>query len=109
MRNNHTIIMRRVYYSYAASIAEQPMLYVGLGLGGALALFGRVTHVASIFENLLATPVGNVPVFVFNAFANAIGQGEIGTVAVTAALFALSVFAWRHLSRVEFASRLQVA
>lgn len=100
MKNTHNHIMRRVYYSYALSYAEQPLLYVGLLLGGAVALFGRVTHVASITDNLLATPLGQVPTYVTNAFMAAVARGELGTVLVVltiAALSALTLYQLYHL------------
>jgi len=48
MKSIQSHIMRRVYMSYALSYTEQPMLYIGLVLGGVGALFGRFVHVASI-------------------------------------------------------------
>ena len=72
--------MRRVYLSYALSFTEQPLLWCGLILGGAIALFGRFTHVSSIIENVLATPLGNVPTYITNSFMSAIERGELGTV-----------------------------
>lgn len=102
-------IMRRVYYAYALSYTEQPMLYVGLLLGGAVALFGRWTHVASITENLLATPVGSVPGFVGEAFTLAVARGELGTVLVVLTMASLTAVALWQLSRLSFAPRLQVA
>lgn len=96
-------IMRRIYMSYALSYTEQPMLYIGLILGGAIALFGRFTHVASIVENLLATPLGNVPAFVSNSFMSAIERGELGTVLVVLTIASLTAVALFHLRNVRFA------
>lgn len=101
--------MRRVYTSYALSYTEQPMLYVGLILGGAVALFGRFTHVSSIVENLLATPVGNVPAFVSNSFMSAIARGELGTVLVVLTIASLTAVAVWQLSQVKVFHQLQTA
>ena len=102
-------IMRRVYMSYALSYTEQPLLYVGLLLGGSVALFGRFTHVAAIAENLLATPLGNVPSFVSSSFMGAIARGELGTVLVVLTIASLTSVALWQLSRVSLAPRIQLA
>lgn len=93
--------MRRVYASYALSFTEQPMLYIGLILGGAVALFGRFTHVAAITENLLATPVGSVPAFIANSFMAAVARGELGTVLVVLTIASLTSVAVWQLSRIR--------
>jgi len=109
MKSLQNKIMRRVYYSYALSYTQQPLLYVGLVLGGAVALFGRVTHVASIAENLLATPLGNVPSFVTSSFLSAIERGELGTVLVVLTIASLTAVAVWLLSRVQFVPRYSLA
>jgi hypothetical protein len=73
-------IMRRIYLSYALSYTEQPLLWCGLVLGGTVTLLGRWTHVASIVDNVLATPLGNVPTYLTNSFMSAIARGELATV-----------------------------
>jgi hypothetical protein len=75
-------IMRRVYYSYALSIATSSALWQGFLLGACIALFGRLTHVAAISHNFSSVPLKNAPEFVFNAFANALAGGEVLTVLV---------------------------
>lgn len=97
-------IMRRVYMSYALCYAEQPMLYVGLLLGGAVALFGRFTHVASIVDNTLATPLGAVPSYMMESFLAAIARGELGTVLVVLTIASLSAVSVWQLSQVRFVS-----
>lgn len=72
--------MRRIYLSYAISYTEQPLLWCGLVLGGTVALLGRWTHVASIIDNVLATPLGSVPTYLTNSFMSAIARGELATV-----------------------------
>lgn len=101
--------MRRIYFSYALSYVEQPLLYVGLLLGGAIALFGRWTHVSSITENLLATPLGQVPIYVSSSFMSAIARGELGTVLVVLAIASLSAFAWYQLYHAITSPRLRYA
>jgi hypothetical protein len=80
MPTTNSTIMRRVYLSYTLSYGEQPLLWCGLVLGGATALFGRWTHVASIAENVLATPLGSVPTYLVSSFMAAVAKGELGTV-----------------------------
>jgi hypothetical protein len=62
-------IMRRVYYAYGLSIAGHSMFWQGLVLGACVALFGRLTHVASLIDNFLSVPVGSVPTYVAGAFS----------------------------------------
>jgi len=101
--------MRRIYTSYALSYTEQPLLWAGLVLGGAVALLGRFTHVASIIDNTLATPLGNVPAYIMNSFMVAVARGELGTVLVILTIASMSaVVAWQ-LSRIHFGFRLKTA
>ena len=59
--NTKQIIMRRVYYSYVLSLLTSASFLQGCVFGGAVVLFGRLTHVAAIWNNLLAVPVGRLP------------------------------------------------
>ena len=86
-----TNIMRRVYYSYTLSFASEPMLWQGFVLGASIALFGRLTHVASIGRNFAHTSVENAPAFVFDSFANALAGGEVLTVLVSVFMVGLSL------------------
>jgi hypothetical protein len=86
----HKNIMRRVYLSYGLSLIEQPLLWCGLVLGGAVALLGRWTHVASIIDNTLATPLGQVPTYMINSFLAAVAHGELGTVLVILTIASVS-------------------
>lgn len=94
------LIMRRVYMSYALSYTEQPLLWCGLVLGGAVALLGRFTHVASVIENTLATPLGNVPAYVANSFMSAIARGELGTVLVILTIAVTTSVVLFHLAKL---------
>jgi hypothetical protein len=76
-------IMRRVYYAYTLAVASQPLFWQGMLLGACTALFGRLTHVASLVNNVLALPLGNVPRYAFDAVATALTHGEVFTVLVT--------------------------
>ena len=84
-------IMRRVYYAYTIAIASHTMFWQGIFLGACIALFGRLTHVASLIDNLLSVPVGSVPAYVGGAFTTAFTNGEILTVLVTAFMFVLAL------------------
>lgn len=109
MKSLQSKIMRRVYYAYALSYTQQSMLYVGLILGGAVALFGRFTHVSSIVDNLLATPLGNVPEFITSSFVSAIERGELGTVLVVLMIASLTAVAVRRLSQISIVARWKMA
>jgi len=109
MSNVSKSVMRRVYVSYALSFTEQPLLWVGLVLGGAVALLGRFTHVASIINNTLATPLGGVPTYIANSFMSAITRGELGTVLVVLTIASLTAVATWQLSRLRFNGWLKIA
>ncbi len=100
-------IMRRIYMSYALSYTEQPLLWVGLVLGGAVALLGRFTHVASIIDNTLATPLGGVPSYMVHSFTSAIARGELGTVLVILTIASMSAVVVWQLSRLRFGAMLR--
>ena len=84
-------IMRRVYYAYTLAITSHSMFWQGMLLGACVALFGRLTHVASLVENLLSVPVGNVPAYAFGAVGTALEHGEMLTVLVTAFMVVLAL------------------
>jgi hypothetical protein len=84
-------IMRRVYYAYTIAIASHTMFWQGMLLGACIALFGRLTHVASLIHNLLSVPVGSVPAYVGGAFSTAFSHGEMLTVLVTAFMLVLAL------------------
>lgn len=80
--NTQKIIMRRVYYSYFLSLLNGAF-FQGAVLSSSVLLFGQLTHVAAIYNNILAVPVGQLPGYVFRAFGNAATHGELLTVLVT--------------------------
>ncbi len=93
-------IMRRVYYSYALSIATASALWQGVLLGASIALFGRLTHVAAIYRNFAATKVENTPAFIWNSFEHALYNGEVTTVLVVLFMVGLTAKLLRRLARV---------
>ena len=101
--------MRRVYMSYAVSFVEQPLLWCGLVLGGAMALFGRWTHVASLIDNTLATPLGQIPSYMTNSLLAAIARGELGTVLVILTIASMSAVVVWQLAHVRLGYRLHMA
>jgi uncharacterized membrane protein len=109
MKTIQSTIMRRVYMSYALSYTEQPLLWAGLVMGGAVALLGRFTHVASIVDNTLATPVGSVPTYIMNSFLTAIARGELGTVLVILTIASMSAVVVWQLSRIHIGVVLKAA
>ena len=96
-----TTIMRRVFMSYVLSYTQQSLLWYGLVLGGSISLFGRFTHVASIVDNVLATPLGQVPNYMARSFLGAIMRGELGTVLVVLTIASLSAVVVYKLSKVR--------
>jgi hypothetical protein len=111
LKQNHLQkqIMRRVYISYGLSYVEQPLLWFGLVLGGALALLGRWTHISSIIDNTLSTPVGQVPTYITESFMSAIARGELGTVIVILTIASISAFVLWQFARIRISTTLRVA
>lgn len=64
-------IMYRVYLSFVLSIAEHRFFWGGFLFGAALALFGRLVHVAALAENLWSVPVLELPRYVVYIFEHA--------------------------------------
>lgn len=100
-----TTIMRRIYMSYAISFVEQPLLWCGVVLGGAVALFGRFTHVSSIIDNTLATPLGQVPSYLMYSFTAALERGELGTVLVVLTIASVSALIMWQLVHLPVVGR----
>ena len=105
----HKNIMRRVYLSYGLSFIEQPLLWCGLVLGGAVALLGRWTHVASVLDNTLAKPVVQMPTYMVDSFLAAVARGELGTVLVILTIASMSAAVVWQLAHLRFGRVLQVA
>ncbi len=90
-------LMRRVWYSYFISLVSQGSFVHGFLLGGSVALFGRLTHVAAITDNLLQLPLSSVPSYTWQTLSTALAGGEVLTALVTLLLVGLSVSALVHL------------
>ena len=90
LRAVHRRIMVRVWYSYLLSLVEQSTFIHGFVLGGLIALFGRLTHVAALTGNLLLVPVPALPKHIWDTVTGAISHGEVVTVMVTVCLAFLS-------------------
>jgi hypothetical protein len=90
-------IMLRVWYSYLWSLFARGGFVYGLTLGGAVALFGRLTHVAAITHNILEVPLGAVPSFAWQTITAALAGGEVLTVLVTLSMVTMSIGALREL------------
>lgn len=102
-------IMRRVYYSYTLNFVKEPMLWQGFALGACIALFGRLTHVASIAKNFSQTTFENAPHFIYSSFANALAGGEVLTVLVSVFMIGISVsFLTRALPRILLRNSFQI-
>lgn len=93
-------LMRRVWYSYALSLLSRVAFVHGFVLGGSVAMFGRLTHVAAITDNLLNVPPATLPSYAWQTVVAALSDGEVLTVLVTALLIGLSVAAVIRLGAV---------
>lgn len=102
-------LMRRVWYSYLISLLTQGSFVHGFLLGGSVALFGRLTHVAAITGNLLQLPLGSVPNYAWQTLSAALSGGEVLTALVTILLVGLSVSALVRLLAVISHHRHEMA
>jgi hypothetical protein len=76
-------IMRRVYYAFALRMGTQPVvLYTALLIASVYGL-SRVTHVASIINNIRGVQVGNLDNYILNTFMHT----EFWTLALIGLIF----------------------
>jgi hypothetical protein len=99
-------IMRRVYMSFLVSLAEHRFFWRGFLFGASLALFGRAAHVAAIADNLLATPLGDLPFHIVNAFAQAVQNGQFLAVVAVLLMATIGVSFVRAFLRSAAPARL---
>lgn len=102
-------ILLRVWYSYFLSLFVRGGFAYGLVLGGVVAAFGRLTHVAAISHNLLEVPVGSVPVYVWQSITTALAGGEVLTVLVTLSMVTMSMGALSQLRTLLDSKETQAA
>lgn len=93
-------IMVRVWYSYVLSLVERSTFVHGFVLGGMIALFGRLTHVAALTSNLSQVPATSLPTYIWQTIVAALTGGEVLTVLVTSLLVMLAVGAVVRLGNV---------
>jgi Na+/H+-dicarboxylate symporter len=98
--DSKSIVMRRIYYSYALSILISNALWQGVLLGACIAAFGRLTHVSAITNNILATPTGLLPEYIASAFIGAATSGELLTVLTVLLMLGLSIRWLQKVSKV---------
>lgn len=98
-------IMYRVYLSFAMSIAEHRFFWRGFLFGAALALFGRLVHVAAIADNALSTPLAELPLFVVGAFKHAFTSGEFLTILATLVMVTIGFTFVRTFARLTVLDR----
>jgi len=104
----HRRIMYRVYLSFLLSIAEHRFFWKGFLFGAALALFGRLVHVAAVADNVLATPVRDVPSYIVTTFLQAFASGELLTIVVALIILTIGVSFVRTFVRLTRQTSLQV-
>lgn len=87
-------IMRRVYATFAARLITHPVTVQVVLLVVSVVAFAQLVHVKRVVENLLATELGSLPGFVFNALT----KGEWLTVlALGVMVFTAFSLQWRLL------------
>lgn len=105
------VVMRRVYYSYALSILESSEFWQGALLGTCIALFGRLTHVAKIIDNVWSLPFANMPEYVVKSFLYAATHGELLTALVVLLMVGLTLSFLHKAIRVmqQYSAHLVIA
>ncbi len=102
-------IMYRVYISFMISLAEHRFFWKGFLFGGCLALFGRLVHVASVTDNVLATPLRDLPIFVIQTFKHAVTSGEFLTVVAVLVMLTIGVSFVKAFVRLTLTPTLEHA
>ncbi len=105
----HRRIMYRVYLSFVLSIAEHRFFWKGFLFGAALALFGRLVHVAAVADNMLSVPLTNLPGHVLYAFEHAFLSGEFLTIVATLVMLTIGISFIRAFIRLTRQASLQTA
>jgi hypothetical protein len=98
-------VMYRVYLSFMISIAEHRYFWQGFLFGGCLALFGRLVHVAAVTDNVLATPLRQLPSYVAASFEQAFMSGEFLTILATLVMVTVGVSFIRAFFRLTILER----
>ncbi len=80
-------IMRRVWYSYLLTMVISRETLRGFVIGASAMSLVELVSVTSILHNLLAVRLGDVPVYIWQVFAQAFSQGEFLTLTVVGILF----------------------
>lgn len=95
-------IMRRVYYAYALSLALDPAFFHGAALAVSLGLLFKVVYVRAIIANFAATPVGNVPSYIWHSLTGteAMVLTLVGVITFLLLSFGIS-FKHRRVTRVR--------
>jgi len=74
-------IMRRVYIAYVLTIVVgglgRSAFWYGVIAAFTVAIFRAEVHVMSIYHNVLAVPLGDIPGYINDTFTNAITAGEL--------------------------------
>lgn len=76
-------IMRRVYYAFALRMSTQPVVLYTVLLIASIYGLSRVTHVASIINNIRNVQVGNLDNYIFSTLMHA----EFWTLALIGLIF----------------------
>jgi hypothetical protein len=106
-KNLRRRIMYRVYMSFVISIAEHRFFWQGFMFGAALALFGRLVHVAAIADNTLATPLRDLPGYLTRSLSQAVTSGEFLTILAILVMLTIGVSFVRAFIRLTLLGRPQ--
>lgn len=105
----HKNIMRRIWYAYAIWQVKNQLttkaFWQVMVFGASLVIFKQVVHVASVFSNILATPLGMVPDYVFRSILDAVKTGDLAKVVTLVLLISITISILKEVSPMFGLSR----
>jgi hypothetical protein len=104
----HKNIMRRVWYAYGLGQIKKQLttkaFWQGAVFGSSFIVFTQVVHVASVWQNMLATPLGRVPEHIFWTILTALKNGDLAKVITLLLLVSITISILKKVSPTFFFS-----
>jgi len=105
----HKSTMRRIWYAYALRQVERQLMtrafWQGVVFGAAFIIFIEAVHVASVFRNMLATPLGGVPQYVWSTIMTNIKNGDLVKVVTLLLLVSITISIIKKITPLVWVNR----
>jgi Na+/H+-dicarboxylate symporter len=99
-------IMRRIWYGYyirqVETLVTARAFWQGIVFGGAFGVFTDVVHVASVIDNTLSTPLGQLPTYITKTVVIALQNGEVISVVTLVLLVGIALSILRKVVPYTF-------